>query len=67
MNTKPCKQCGKAIWFAITPKGRTVALDPIPAGRYLLPQDTVRRDPSEPRVEYWRTYRAHAESCGVAG
>lgn len=63
MNTKPCKKCGRAISYAVTPKGRTVALDPTPAIRYVFAGDPSRRDPVEPRVEPWRCYTAHQETC----
>ena len=61
--TRPCKLCGAKIFFAVTHNGRNVALNVEPERRYALAQDSIRRDPSEPRVEYWKTYQCHSETC----
>lgn len=63
MKTRPCRQCGKPIGFVISQKGRSVAVDPEPEGRYVATREGSQQDPDEPRTEYRRCWRAHQENC----
>lgn len=63
MRTRPCKDCGKHIWFGVNSRtGRSIPLDVVPAVVYQV-AEAARRDPDEPRVLGKAAYLSHYETC----
>jgi hypothetical protein len=67
MNTRPCRKCGKDIFFAVNRKtGRSVPLDARSTVVYELDEESRRMDPDEPRVIGRPAYISHFVTCPFA-
>ncbi len=67
MERRPCKYCEKPIRWGVTARGRAVPLDDKPVKVFVPSRDSLRQDPSEPRLDLVTGYVAHHATCsGIA-